>query len=296
MRGYDYLLINGPIMESLLYEIWHEVSQQKVNKKLVFALVTYGGSANVGYQIARYLQTMYDELVALVPTVCKSAGTLVVTGAHKLFITPFGEIGPLDVQLKQRDEIFGRRSGLNTRSAINDLTEHSFAMFEHYMVKIVERSQGAVTFKLASEIAAKVTAGLMAKVYEQINPEALGQDCRDLSVATEYCTRLNQKSGNLKTSAIERLVHGYPSHDFVIDLEEAREIFVNVDRPPRHLYDIMIKPRLADLIQPKQTSIVEMYDVHGRKGKAQAAPAEKANGNGQTASPRRDDRGATQSA
>ena len=36
---------------------------------------------------------------------------------------------------------------------------------------------------------------------------------------------------NLHPGALERLISGYSSHSFVIDLEEARELFVNVREP-----------------------------------------------------------------
>jgi hypothetical protein len=101
----------------------------------------------------------------------------------------------------------------------------------------------------------------MAKVYEQINPEALGRDVRDLNVAMEYCVRLNKRSKNLKADGIQRLVHGYPSHDFVIDLEEAREIFERVGAPTRALYDVIL-PRLADVISPRTSAtVVEMLKI-----------------------------------
>src|SRR5262249_11156000 len=63
--------------------------------------------------------------------------------------------------------------------------------------------------------------------------------------------RLNRRSRNLLPGSIERLVHRYPLHAFVIDLEEAREIFNNVDSPTKLLYDIYLS-RLEDLIKPRR--------------------------------------------
>jgi ClpP class serine protease len=74
--GYDFLLVNGPIDDRLLADVIMRVTEDRSHNKLVLALVTYGGTANVGYQIARYLQTVYDEIVAFVPSICKSAKSL----------------------------------------------------------------------------------------------------------------------------------------------------------------------------------------------------------------------------
>lgn len=241
------------------------VPKGKRNKKLLVIVVTYGGLANPTYRIARFLQSIYDEVHAFVPSLCKSAGTLLVTAAHTLVISPFGEIGPLDVQLMQKDEILGRRSGLTTRSALSDLKAHAFELFEHFMFEIIGNSQGAVSFRLASDISAKTTARLMAKIYEQINPDSLGQDFRDLSVASKYGERLNMKYHNLKNDGIKRLVYEYPSHDFVIDLEEAKEVYERAVLPTATLFKIL-NARASDMMLPKTRlrPVVEMLTSDGQ--------------------------------
>ena len=52
---------------------------------------------------------------------CKSAGTLVATGAHKLIMSDHGELGPLDVQMSKKDNFWKKESGLivmNTLTAL----------------------------------------------------------------------------------------------------------------------------------------------------------------------------------
>lgn len=237
--GYDFLVINALLEEPVFGGVL-EQAQKKKNDKLILVVVTPGGLANIAYRIGRFLQSVYEELVVFVPSLCKSAGTLLATSGNELRISPFGEIGPLDVQLPQKDEILGRRSGLTTRTAIFDLRTHAFQLFEHFMLQIVDDSGGAVSFKLAADIAARVTGAAMAKIYEQINPDSLAQDYRDLNVATEYCKRLNEYGKNISETGIEQLVNKYPSHDFVIDLEEAKTLFKRVDLPTPTLYKIML--------------------------------------------------------
>lgn len=240
-KEYDLLMANGIVDESLYSEIISCVTRHKKHDKVLLALTTYGGEANFAFRIARYLQTAYEDFVVFIPSYCKSAGTLIATGARTLiFALPTGEIGPLDVQVLQRDEIYGRRSGLTTHAALADLQNHSFQIFEHFALGIVERSMGAVSFKLAAEIAAKSASQMLSPLYSQINPEILGQDARNLNVAHEYSIRLNRKFSNLGASAIQRLVHGYPSHDFVIDYEEAKGIFRRVERGTEFLYHFLI--------------------------------------------------------
>jgi hypothetical protein len=250
MRLDTILLLNRDLRTAAFTAVMRCVRAHKAHEKLVLILVTYGGQPNVAYRIARFLQTAYQEIVAFVPSECKSARTLMVSAAKTVVLSPFGEIGPMDVQLLQRDEIFGRRSGLTTRSALSDLKVHTYELFEHFMTEIVTSSSGAVSFRLAAEISARVSSRLMSKIYEQINPDALGQDLRDLNIADKYCERLNRRFRNLKPEAVHRLIHDYPSHDFVIDFEEAKEIFENVELPTPTLIGIM-QARGRDIFAPK---------------------------------------------
>ena len=148
-------------------------------------------------------------------------------------------MGPLDVQLPKENEIFARRSGLLMRSSFESLQEVAFELYEQFMLKITLQSGGLVSFKVASELSASVASSLLAPVYSQINPDIVGSDYRDLNVALHYGIRLASKAGNIGSDAVRHLVHSYPSHDFIIDSEEANDLFVNVDNPSEGLYDLL---------------------------------------------------------
>jgi hypothetical protein len=263
--GHDFLIINSPMEEDVFTKLIGCVSSRKAktNKNLVLTLVTYGGSADAAYRIGRYLQSVYDNITVFIPSSCKSAGTLLAIAGHSIVMSPFGELGPLDVQLRQKDEIFARRSGLDTRSALEDLRTHTFELFEHFMLGIIDHSGGSISFKVAADISARTASDIVGKIYEQINSDSLGQDFRYLNVATKYCERLNKRGGNIKETGIQRLIHEYPSHDFVIDAEEAKEIFNEVDNPSGTLYRFMLD-NLYDLMRPKtrKDAVIRMVDVN----------------------------------
>lgn len=92
---------------------------------------------------------------------------------------------------------------------------------------------------MASELSAGMTSTALAPIYAQMNPDVIGSEHRDLHVATEYGDRLASKSCNAKINTVERLVKDYPAHDFVIDMEEAKELFRNVDYPSENLYRVV---------------------------------------------------------
>jgi hypothetical protein len=84
-----------------------------------------------------------------------------------------------------------------------------------------------------------MASNLLSPVYAQINPDVVGNDFRDLNVALQYGARLISNSENADLSTVLHLVNHYPSHDFIIDNEEAAGLFKNVDQPEEELYKLI---------------------------------------------------------
>jgi hypothetical protein len=97
----------------------------------------------------------------------------------------------------------------------------------------------------------------------------------DLNVAKKYCERLNKRSGNLKYGAIDRLVYEYPTHDFVIDFEEAKELFEHVELPTATLIKLM-EARMAAVFRPRlrRQGVVEMLTIPGKPEERQGSQRE----------------------
>jgi hypothetical protein len=178
----------------------------------LLALVTYGGSADSAYRIARYAQNFFSDFLLFVPNACKSekeeeedeseirsstaqdpdagAGTLIALGANQIYMSPFGEFGPLDVQVFKSDEIFERRSGLTSKSAVWSLSEEAFRTYEQVLLNLKMRSGGTITFKSASNVASAITTGMLAPVAAQLDPLSIGEDYQNLHISGESLSAL----------------------------------------------------------------------------------------------------------
>ena len=227
-RGY------GALLKSMQQS---EKSPMRSNVFLI--LTTNGGDADVAYQMARLFQNVFDEFYLCLPSMCKSAGTLIALGASEIIMWGPSELGPLDVQLMQRDEIGKRRSGLVVRTALAGLAEETMNVYESVMLGIKYRSRQTISFEVASRIAARIATGVMAPVYAQIDPEALGNDLRDLEVAKAYGERLIVHGKNADQDTVRRLVEDYPSHEFIIDETEAEGLFERVSEPVEVVEDLL---------------------------------------------------------
>ncbi|WP_081479694.1 SDH family Clp fold serine proteinase [Verminephrobacter aporrectodeae] len=197
--------------------------------RALLIIATPGGDPDAGFRIARALQHSYqDGFEALVPRYCKSAGTLVLLGATKILMANRSELGPLDIQIKKGDELFGRNSGLDINEAVGFLREETLTSFNTCMHKLVQ--QGLST-KIAAEIAVKLVNGIFHPISAQIEPLKLAEMQRATSIAYTYGRRLVKVGRNVTLQGLITLVGGYPSHGFVIDRKEARTIFENVASP-----------------------------------------------------------------
>jgi hypothetical protein len=222
----DMFLYSGGIYEDYVAQAMNTVATAKNKDRVTIVLTTDGGDPHAAYRFGRFLQSLYSYIRVLVVGRCKSAGTLVTMAANELAFGPFGELGPLDVQIAKRDELVFVNSGLDTMQAFMLITGHVYTAFENYMLQTVLKSQGAISFATASEVASRLATGFIAPLAAQIDPHRLGEIDRMMAIATAYGERLS--SDNLQEGALERLVNDYPSHSFIIDMAEAKTLFKNV--------------------------------------------------------------------
>ncbi|MDE2420919.1 MAG: hypothetical protein KGO49_07040 [Gammaproteobacteria bacterium] len=232
-NGVDTIVYSGEISRNgyeKITKVCDEAASSSNSKKVNLVLYTYGGDPHAAFRIARALQHHYvDGIRLFVPHYCKSAGTLIAIGASELIISDMGELGPLDVQLANLNEMFERSSGMDIIQGITALKSQAQQMFKDFMIDT--KVSARVSTKLASEIATNLTTGLFQPVFAQIDPIRIGEINRASSIALSYGNMLERKFKNIKQDGVERLIVGYPSHAFVIDRKEARDIFKTVRGP-----------------------------------------------------------------
>ena len=203
---------------------------------VILALCTRGGVPDAAYRMARFLQQNYKKFSLLICGKCKSSGTLIAVGAHELIMTDHAELGPLDIQLGKKDELWENDSGLTVLSAITELESKAYELFEGGFVKLKVRTEGRMTTRTATALATELAIGMISPIVSQIDPMHVGEVSRAMKVAKEYGERLSKGGKNLEDNTLETLINGYPSHGFVIDREEAKDLFKNVRRPNEKEY------------------------------------------------------------
>ena len=221
----DVYLYAGSINKSTSDQLI-DMCADRPRRRASLVLSTSGGDPHSAYRLTRHLQNNYEELTLLVPSVCKSAGTLIALGVDTLVLSNHGELGPLDVQVREREELWEFRSGLIPITALELLQEQTFDFFMH---RFFEISSYRLTTKVATDIASQLAIGLFSQLSSQIDPLRIADTRLSMRVAEEYGRRLDK--GHAKPNAIHKLVYTYPSHSFVLDGKEASDLFDNVRSP-----------------------------------------------------------------
>ncbi|QKJ73451.1 hypothetical protein HRH33_12975 [Pseudomonas rhodesiae] len=233
----DVLIHAGGIsfgQESHYISIFEKQSQRA--EHVILWLTSPGGDPDTAYQISRLLQKRYQKVSVFINGWCKSSGTLICLGANELIMDDLGQLGPLDIQILNREEFGERLSGLNPIEALKSISAQSLELLKQQFLNV--RFGGGLSTKQALEVATNLTGQLMSPITAQLDIMKYGEFTRSMRIAVEYGQRLAKscRGNNLKPDAINLLTTGYPSHGFVIDFDEAREsLFNEVSEPSENL-------------------------------------------------------------
>lgn len=229
----DLFLFSAGIFEGAVVDFMRQIPRKPNRPNVAVFLTTLGGDPDMAYRLARLLKRRYKRFTLFVLGVCKSAGTLIALGADELVMSDDGELGPLDVQLYKQDELSSLGSGLDIFKALDVLGQQAFRVFEQHFLGIIQRSGGNISTRTAADIARHVAPQLLAPIAGQIDPARLGELQRAITIAKNYGERLGGDP-----NAVQQLIYNYPSHGFIIDIDEAKGLFRAVREPNDAEWDL----------------------------------------------------------
>lgn len=192
----------------------------KQGKPVALILDSPGGDPDMAYRIARLFQRRSSDFVVLVPQYAKSAATLIALGANHLLLGRDAELGPLDIQIPDRDRE-ETVSALETVQSLERLSAFSLRTIDQVMHLLSRRSakRTDVLMPMVMDYAAKFVKPLLDK----IDTVDYTQKSRQLKLAEEYAVRLMRENypEDEAKEIVNKMVENYPTHGFVIDKAEA---------------------------------------------------------------------------
>lgn len=240
-------------------------------EELDLVINSAGGSIHAAYQVIELLRLHAKRIYACVPFYAKSAATLLCLGADKIFLDELAQLGPLDTQIyeEKRSGKGEFTSALNPFKTLEQLQRFSLETLDLAVKTIVTRSGMDLDACLKHGI--DFVRGTTGPLFTQLDPEKLGEYSRALAVGSEYGERLLRRftpwDDEKRAKILEKLVHGYPSHEYIIDYHELKEIGFNVDlfssserAAAQKVLAAWNSQTVVNLIVPKNTSAEQQAD------------------------------------
>ncbi len=194
-----------------------------------------GGDINVAYQIVDLLRMHCIRLTAIIPYFATSAATLLCLGADRIVIDELAHLGPLDTQIWETVEGGNKAyvSALNPFKTLEELQKFSLKTLEQAVLLIMGRSGLSVNDSVKHAI--NFVSIVVEPLLQALNVQKLGEYNRALSVGKEYADRIVEQylpfEPKVRQRLIEKLVYGYPSHDYIINYRELKTLGLDVILP-----------------------------------------------------------------
>jgi hypothetical protein len=192
-----------------------------------------GGDADAAYKIALLLRSKCDVLRVVIPDMAKSAATLIALAADEVYMSPAAELGPLDAQIQHPDREDKGISALDVAGALDELAKIGLSVVNTAGPRTI-RVTGLPRRDVFPQLL-KYANDLMNPVASKLDPSLIHNAANGLKVAEKYAENLIRRF--VKNPSPDRaarlrelphkLVTSYPSHGYVIDIDEAKELGIN---------------------------------------------------------------------
>ncbi|CZE48796.1 SDH family Clp fold serine proteinase [Campylobacter geochelonis] len=198
----------------------YEQLKGKKYKKLYIYIKSDGGSGIAALKIVSILRDCCDELIALVPSNCASAATMMALGANEIIMGPLAFLTSVDTSLRHE---------LSPVTRNNDLANVSMDELNR-VIKLWKDNE-----KAGDENAYK-------SLYNYIHPLVFGAVDRASSLSLKICKeilRYHFEDEERINTISQKLNSGYPAHDYPILFREASEIGLHVKKMSDELHDLL---------------------------------------------------------
>ena len=234
LQGRPVLYIYGEMNNALVNYVRNAETQLSEFDQLTVLLDSPGGDIEDAYRIVLSLRDVMDEIEVFVPRFAKSAATFFCLAADRIYMGRHGELGPLDPQRLNLQGSAKPISALESFKALDQLLKYSLDGLDGIVDHLLTRAPLDIPY--AIEHAQPLLAAIVSPLYSKVDLHELSEAARGLAISEDYAVRVMKRWGyrDLELANIERIVQqlvwDYPTHGFVIDLREAQEIGLRVER------------------------------------------------------------------
>ncbi len=228
-----------PITRRIVNQLSAALDDDFLFDDLDLVIQSSGGDIHAAYQMMSLLRgqmTGNGELVACVPRKAQSSATLLCLGCDRIALDVLGALGPLDAQIRVGLTDVGTpdyASALHLLKGLSRLQEFSLDTLNRAAAMLYDKGvrRNDDILKYGTEF----SRGITAPLFERIESHKIGYWEQMLKTGESYGRRL-LKAGRLIEDVpdvdrdehidkvIGQLVNDYPSHEYVIDVDELSKL------------------------------------------------------------------------
>lgn len=223
------------VVDPLRRRIEDDIKDPRDDVEIDLWLESTGGDANAAYKLALLLRAAAAEVRVVIPDYAKSAGTLLALVGNPLYMAPAAELGPLDPQLPEEGRLTGCISGLSVAGAGEQVATDALELANTYGPEMFG-STGLTRLQTLDAVL-HFASRFYEPLVRQLDARLIHEAKQTLRVAEIYALRLLRGHCDNADEVARSLVHDYPSHDFVISIDEARSLGLPVR--PIEEYDLL---------------------------------------------------------
>jgi len=216
-----------------------------------------GGSPSDAYRLIRTFREKYETVNIIVPFWAKSAATLFAFGANRLVLHKFGELGPIDIQIKKdiETETEGKwSSALNVQASLLQIEARSREGMLEMFTKLRSKENREIV-KIGRKQLAEMLLNYSAKFYkpllQKIDSLELGTMARSLSEGKMYANRILKQYTETDEKKINTLInfitYECPNHGYVVDYYVLKPYLDYVIRSDENPFSVDYDKRLNEL-------------------------------------------------
>jgi len=199
---YNLLILfdNSRLVKSDADNIYNAITKFDNGKPINLVLHSRGGSAASAYLIGKLCREYSNNnFIVTVPRYAKSAATMICCGAREIHMGSLSELGPIDPQINDLPALGLKNSIQHIAELVKIYPESSnmFARYLHFSLDLINLGY----YERVAESAMQYANNLLAT-----NESLLPKSASDLAY---------------------HLVYNFKDHSFVIDWQEAENIFGN---------------------------------------------------------------------
>jgi hypothetical protein len=234
-----------------------------------------GGSLDSAYKMVRYLTCYTSELNVHVPRRAKSASTLFALGATRIYLSQFGELGPLDTQIFDPRNPVAYVSALDCYQSVDYVRMFGVSAMSKALRQLSADTGGQVTLKDLLGTASDFATGAISPMLTGVRALDFGAWGRSLKIGERYAQILleDNHSRDEAVRISERLVYSYTHHLFPIDYREACAIGLAAELMSERAYQAGL-----DVVEKCKNNAFIGFVSPGEVAKTQAADSTTASG------------------